>query len=166
MGPSDMGLCQRAAHGAQRILRQGALCAWLGLGLLGLSAHALAVDTEAPLPTAALQHRYEALTHELRCLVCQDESIADSAASLAASFRAIVHQQLLQGRSDAQIKAFMVARYGDYILLRPPWQPLTWLLWGGPFVLLIAGALLVVAIARRRSRLPDALTPLHEPDWE
>ncbi len=127
---------------------------------------AFAVDSEPALPNAALQRRYEDLTHQLRCLVCQDETIADSTASLAAEFRAMVHDQLLEGRSDAQIKAYMVARYGDYILLRPPVKPLTWLLWAGPFLLLLAGALLVVRIARRHARLPDALVPLQDTDWD
>jgi len=97
-----------------------ALAAWGVLCLLWtVSLPAPAVDTEPALPSAALQRRYENLTHQLRCLVCQDETIADSSASLAADFRALVHQQLLQGRSDAQIKAFMVARYGDYIRAVP-----------------------------------------------
>lgn len=136
------------------------------LALVWLSPAALAIDTEPALPTTALQQRYEQLTHQLRCLVCQNESIADSAASLAADFRAIVHQQLLEGRSDAQIKAYMKARYGDYILLRPPVSPLTWLLWGGPFILIGTGVLLVIATARRRSGLPDATVPFEGPDWD
>lgn len=142
---------------------------WLALGgamLLWMSPLACAIDTEARLPTPALQQRYERLTHEVRCLVCQDESIADSSAALAATFRHIVHQQLLSGRSDPQIKSYLVARYGYYILLRPPVVPLTWLLWVGPFALTGAGVLLIVRIARRRSRLPDALAPSPEGDWE
>jgi cytochrome c-type biogenesis protein CcmH len=136
------------------------------LSLLWLSPAALAIDTEPRMPTPVLQTRYDRLTHEVRCLVCQDESIADSSAGLAASFRHIVHEQLLSGRSDAQIKSYLVARYGYYILLRPPMMPLTWLLWVGPFVLSLAGALFIVRIARRRSRLPDALAPLPDGDWE
>ncbi|HTW76036.1 MAG TPA: cytochrome c-type biogenesis protein [Steroidobacteraceae bacterium] len=144
-----------------------ALAAWGVLCLLWtVSLPAPAVDTEPALPSAALQRRYENLTHQLRCLVCQDETIADSSASLAADFRALVHQQLLQGRSDAQIKAFMVARYGDYILLQPPVRPLTWLLWSGPFLLILGGALWVVRTARRHARLPDAQQPMPEGDWE
>ena len=138
--------------------------ALLATALVGLPSMAFAVDTEPALPTPVLQQRYDTLTHELRCLVCQNETIADSSASLAASFRAIVYQQVLQGRSAAQIETFMVARYGDYILLRPPLMPLTWLLWSGPFVLLLGGVLLVMRIARHRARLPDALTPLSDPD--
>lgn len=152
-----------SAQGWPRLL---APIAMLWLLAVGSVAPAFAVDTEPALPTAALQRRYEGLTHELRCLVCQDETIADSSASLAADFRAIVHQQLLEGRSDAQIKGYMVARYGDYILLRPPVRPLTWLLWVGPFLLILLGALLVVRIARQHAQLPDALLPLQEKDWE
>ncbi|MDE2148450.1 MAG: cytochrome c-type biogenesis protein CcmH [Gammaproteobacteria bacterium] len=134
------------------------------LCLLVIAPAALAIDSEPPLPTPALQKRYERLTHQFRCLVCQNESIADSSASLAADFRKIVHDQLLAGRSDAQIRDYLVARYGDYILLDPPVAPRTWLLWGGPFAVVVLGALLVLWIVRRRSRLPDADTPLTDND--
>lgn len=150
-----------ARFGVLRILGLCTLWGWLAM-----CAPAFAVDTEPALPNVALQQRYENLTHQLRCLVCQDETIADSTASLAAEFRAMVHDQLLEGRSDGQIKAYMVARYGDYILLRPPVKPLTWLLWAGPFLLLLAGALLAVRIARRHARLPDVLVPLQDTDWD
>lgn len=134
--------------------------------LLWMAPTAVAIDTEPTLPSPELQRRYDRLTHEVRCLVCQDESIADSSAALAATFRRIVHQQLLAGRSDAQIKSYLVARYGYYILLRPPIVPLTWLLWGGPFVLMGAGVLLLLRIVRRRAQLPDTPAALPESDWE
>ena len=146
-------------------MSRAAAC-WVLVALQWLPTAALAIDTQPPLPTPALQRRYEELTHQLRCLVCQDESIADSSASLAASFRAIVHQQLLEGRTDAQIKSYMVERYGYYILLRPPLIPLTWLLWGTPFLLISCGLVLVARIARRHARLPDAAAPLEGTDWE
>ncbi|MGA9855565.1 MAG: cytochrome c-type biogenesis protein [Gammaproteobacteria bacterium] len=117
------------------------------------SVQALAVDTEPPIQNAALQQRYETLTHEFRCLVCQNETIAESSAGLAADLRAQVRQQLLAGKSDAQIKQYMVARYGDFVLFKPPWQPNTWLLWGGPLLLLCIGALVVITVVRRKAQL-------------
>ena len=95
-----------------------------------------------------------AIAEELRCLVCQNETIAASHADLAVDLRKQIRSQLVQGRSTEQILDFMVQRYGDFVLYRPPIKASTLLLWGGPFVLLlIASAGLVVQIRRRR-RLP------------
>lgn len=96
--------------------------------------------------------RYQALTMELRCLVCQNQSIADSNAELAQDMRKLVHEQIMQGRSDAQIKDYLIARYGDFVLYRPPVKASTWLLWFGPFGLLLMGLATVVVISRRRAR--------------
>jgi cytochrome c-type biogenesis protein CcmH len=128
------------------------------------SASALAVDSDPPLPTAALQQRYETLTHELRCLVCQNETIADSAADLAADLRAQVRSQLLAGKTDDEIKQYMVARYGDFVLFKPPWQPDTWLLWAGPFLLLAIGALALVVLIRQKSRIAMNSTGINPDD--
>ncbi|HVC37482.1 MAG TPA: cytochrome c-type biogenesis protein [Gammaproteobacteria bacterium] len=126
---------------------------YIALLLFLVPVSALAVDTEPNLPNAALQQRYETLTHEFRCLVCQNETIAESSAPLAADLRAQVRQQLLTGKTDAQIKQYMVARYGDFVLFKPPWQPNTWLLWAGPLLLLCVGALVVITVVRRKTRL-------------
>jgi cytochrome c-type biogenesis protein CcmH len=126
------------------------------LSMLLATLPALAIDSEPALPNAALQQRYETLTHEFRCLVCQNETIAESNAGLAADLRTQVRQQLLAGKSDEQIKQYMVARYGDFVLFKPPWQPNTWLLWAGPLLLLSIGALVVLTVVRRKARLVDA----------
>lgn len=113
----------------------------------------LAVDTEPGLANRHLEQRYETLIHELRCLVCQNETIADSSASLAADLRAQVRSQLLAGETDEQIRQYMVARYGDFVLFKPPVQPNTWLLWSGPFLILLLGALVVVFVVRSKTRI-------------
>ena len=126
---------------------------YIALLMLLVTVPALAVDSEPTLPNAALQQRYETLTHEFRCLVCQNETIAESGAGLAADLRAQVREQLIAGKSDEQIKQYMVARYGDFVLFKPPWQPNTWLLWGGPLLLLCIGAIVVITVVRRKSQL-------------
>lgn len=132
-----------------------ALCC--GLILMALSPAVPAIDSEPPFQDPAMQARYEHLIHEFRCLVCQDETIADSNADLAADFRRQVHQQVAAGKTDADIRAYMVNRYGDFILYKPPVQTSTWLLWFGPFLFLtIAVATVVVVIRRRSSMLRDS----------
>ncbi len=92
-------------------------------------------------PSAPIdEDRYKALAEELRCLVCQNQSLADSSAELAGDLRDEVREQMADGRSDEEIKQFLVARYGDFVLFRPPVKETTWPLWGGPFALLAAGA--------------------------
>lgn len=105
----------------------------------------------------AEQERYQGLIEELRCVVCQNRSIADSDASLAADLRALVHGQIAAGHSNAQIKAYLVDRYGTWILYQPPFSPVTWLLWLGPGALLalgLAGALWLWRRTRIRSTPP------------
>ncbi|MDE2070327.1 MAG: cytochrome c-type biogenesis protein CcmH [Gammaproteobacteria bacterium] len=114
---------------------------------------ARAVDSEPPFSNPQLQQRYENLIHEFRCLVCFDESIANSDADLAADFRRQVHQMVAQGKSDRQIKDFMADRYGDFVLYQPPVQPNTWLLWGGPFLLLLIALVALAFILRRRAHM-------------
>ncbi len=101
---------------------------------------------------AAFEARLKLLEEELRCLVCQNQSLADSSAPLAEDLRREVRGLATSGKSDAQIKEFLVARYGDFVLYRPPVKPTTWLLWFGPFVLLAGGGLVWWLVARRRSR--------------
>lgn len=122
---------------------------------------ALAVQASAPpVPPAeadpALEQRVAALAEQLRCLVCQNQSLADSNASLALDLKNQVREKLAAGQSEQQVVDFMVARYGDFVLYRPPVKATTWLLWFGPFVLLAAAvAALLVRLARRRQ--PQAL---------
>lgn len=122
-------------------------CLWL--------PSAWAVDSESPFSNPQLQQRYEGLIHDFRCLVCFDESIANSDADLAADFRHQVHQMVADGKSDQQIKTFMIKRYGDFILYQPPLQPSTWILWGGPFMLLVIGLVTLIFILRRRAHMHD-----------
>lgn len=102
---------------------------------------------------AAMEARFQALSRELRCLVCQNQSLFDSPAGLAGDFRREVRAMMREGKSDEEIKGFLVARYGDFVLFRPPLKAKTYALWAAPFVLLGAGALALVAMAlARRSR--------------
>ncbi len=94
------------------------------------------------------ERRWRALNDELRCLVCQNQSIAESAAPLAEDLRAQTRQMIESGQSDKQIRQYMTARYGDFVLYRPPFKPTTWLLWVGPLLMLIFGAGLVWRMRR------------------
>lgn len=131
-----------------------------------LSPFAGAVDTGQRFEDPAEQARYERVIRDLRCLVCRSESIADSNATLAADLRREVETLIREGRSDAEIYAFMTERYGDFILLKPPVAPRTWLLWAGPALFLAGGLAIVLVIVIRRARIartdPAALE--EEPD--
>jgi cytochrome c-type biogenesis protein CcmH len=120
--------------------------------LLALSIAALAVDIDA-MPTEELQRRYDGLTHELRCMQCQNQSIADSPVGLAEDLRRDVREQLIAGKTDAEIRDLMVARYGNIILFRPPFQSSTAWVWIVPFVLLIVGVIVAIRIVRQRATL-------------
>ena len=122
--------------------------------LLPAIASAQAVSDPTPLHyrDAAEEARFHALAAELRCVQCQNQSLADSNAQIAQDLRREVLQLMQQGHDDAQIKQFLVARYGEFVLYQPPLQPGTWLLWGGPLLMLGAGALVVLGIVRRRGR--------------
>ena len=96
--------------------------------------------------------RYEALTHELRCVVCQNQSVAESNVELARDLRRIVRDMILAGNTDAEIKKFMTDRYGDFVLYDPPLKPVTYLLWGAPVILLLVGAAVMVSVVGSRSR--------------
>ena len=126
------------------------------IGMWGLAtsfAHAQPVVSPQDSGNAALELRVNQLASELRCLVCQNQTIADSHAELAVQLKNEVRTQLAQGRSDDQVRDFMVARYGDFVLYRPPVSATTALLWGGPVVLLLIGLGLLVQHIRARRRL-------------
>jgi cytochrome c-type biogenesis protein CcmH len=118
------------------------------------SAVSFAIDP-IEMQDPALQVRYKELTHELRCMQCQDQSIADSPVGLASDLRREVRELLLAGKSNQEVRDYMVARYGDFILFRPRFSPRTAWLWLAPGVLLIVGAVIAVRIVRQRSRLVD-----------
>ena len=113
-----------------------------------------AVDT-TQMPTPALQERYLGLTHELRCMQCQNEAIADSPVSLAADLRRQVAEMLIAGKSDDDVRNYMVARYGDFILFRPRVSSKTIWLWSAPGILLLIGAAIAVRVTRQRAALVD-----------
>ena len=104
----------------------------------------------------ALEARARAITREIRCLVCQNQSIDDSDAELARDLRVIVRERITAGDGDDQVRQYLVARYGDFVLLDPPVKPATWLLWFGPPVLLLAGAIGVGLGLRRGAAQPPA----------
>lgn len=132
----------------------------LALGLL--AGPALAVEPSEMLKDPALEARAREIGRALRCVVCQNQAIDDSNAEVAHDMRRAVRERLAAGDSDEGVLAFMVARYGDYVLLKPPFKAGTWFLWlGGPLVLLLAGGALLLA-ARRRRAASTAPAPLSE----
>jgi cytochrome c-type biogenesis protein CcmH len=136
-------------------MRQLATLGLLVMLTLLLSPRAGAVDVDA-MPTPELQERYDALTHELRCMQCQNQSIADSPVGLASDLRRDVREQLIAGKTDEEIRTSMVTRYGNFILFRPPFKPATAWVWITPFVLLLIGAFVTVRIVRQRSGMVAA----------
>ena len=108
---------------------------------------------------ANLDRRVMNLAHELRCLVCQNETLADSQAPLAADLRNQIREQLAAGKSEKDVVDFLVARYGDFVLYDPPFKASTALLWTGPFLFLALGAFLLVRFVRRRRVAEPALSP-------
>lgn len=121
-----------------------------------LATAALAIDSGPAFEDPALQQRYDQLVNELRCLVCQNNSIADSNAMLATDLRREVRELIAAGRSDAEIRTYMTDRYGDFVLYRPPVAPRTWLLWAAPALLLIGGLAAASVIVVRRARAARA----------
>jgi cytochrome c-type biogenesis protein CcmH len=117
----------------------------------------------------AEEERYRGLLHQLRCVMCQNQSLADSPADIAGDLRMQVLELVREGRSDAEIRAFLVERYGEFILYSPPVSPATWLLWFGPALVLLAGTAMVVVTVRRKSagatRKPVPPTDEDKQEW-
>jgi len=125
---------------------------WLVAALaLALATLAFGQAEELAHPDAKVEQRLKALAEELRCLVCQNQTIADSNAALALDLRNQIRAQIAEGRSDAQIRDYMVERYGDFVLYRPPLKASTLALWLGPAALLVVGAFVFWGVVRRRS---------------
>lgn len=131
--------------------RIAAAIVWLTL----LASPALFAIDPVEMPDAALQERYRALTHELRCMQCQNQSIADSPVGLAGDLRREVRELLSAGRTDAEIREHLRDRYGDFILFRPRFTAETAWLWLTPVALLLAGLLIAIRVIRQRSRWVD-----------
>jgi len=131
-----------------------------GLFVLGLAGPALAVNPDEMLPDPVLEARAREIGRDLRCLVCQNQSIDDSDADLARDLRRLVRERLKAGDSDTAAKQYLVDRYGDYVLLKPPFKPGTYALWLGPLVIL-AGAIFVgLTYYRRRAKESSVPLPL------
>lgn len=123
-------------------------------GLLGLAATtALSKEAQPSAEDPQLENRLLKLSSELRCLVCQNETLADSRAELAVDLRNQIREQMKAGKSDQEILAFLTQRYGDFVLYRPPVKPETYLLWFGPFLLLALGLFLLFRYVRQRREL-------------
>ena len=133
------------------------LAAIVALGLLVTPAHA--VQPDEILKDPALEARARALSQELRCMVCQNQSIDDSDAPLARDLRVLVRERLSAGDSDRQVIDFLVARYGEFVLLKPRLNAHTLLLWLAPFAALIGGAIGLIAFLRRRARAEPPPAP-------
>ncbi len=136
-----------------------------GVGVVMVTAMALissahAVTPGEMLPDPAMEARARAITSELRCLVCQNQSVDDSDAALAKDLRVLVREKLKDGMSDAEVKDYVHSRYGDFVLLRPPLKLDTILLWTAPFLALLAGASAVWSASRRRRAAPVESTEL------
>lgn len=112
------------------------------------------VNTYGEIENPALQARFEHVTQDLRCLVCQNESIADSNVELASDLRRQVREMLIAGKSDDEIFKFMTDRYGEFVRFNPPLTPKTWLIWGAPFIMVVVGAIVIIRVARHRASLP------------
>ena len=133
----------------------------LGIALLlvGFSAFAQTesvtrLDANGQLEDPTLQVRFERITKELRCLVCQNESIADSNVELASDLRRQVREMLIAGKSDDAIFNFMTDRYGEFVRFSPPLSARTMLIWGAPFIALLLGVIIIYRVTRNRSRMP------------
>jgi len=134
------------------MMRRWALALTTAAVLMLLTTAVEAVDP-TQMPTPELQSRYLSLTHELRCMQCQNEAIADSPVDLAADLRRQVHDMLIAGKTDDDVRNFMVARYGEFILFRPRMSLRTAWLWLAPGVLILVGAFVAVRVVQQRSAL-------------
>lgn len=134
------------------VLASGLLMALASVAMTGtVMAQPVSDPTPLQFRDAQEEIRFHNLTAELRCVMCQNQSLADSNAQIAHDLRREVLELMHQGKSDAQVKDFLVARYGEFVLYKPEMAAGTWLLWFGPALLLLAGAATVVLIVRRRS---------------
>ncbi|MBV9570450.1 MAG: cytochrome c-type biogenesis protein CcmH [Alphaproteobacteria bacterium] len=133
----------------------------VGLSITATVAHAVLPNEQLSDPK--LESRARAISQELRCVVCQNQTIDDSDADLAHDLRVLLRERLLKGDSDEQAKAFLVKRYGTYVLLQPPFRPETLVLWLGPLLVLIAGGMGAgIYLSRRRPQTAEALSAEEE----
>ena len=126
----------------------------VAIAALSWAMQVMAIDNTPPLPDPQMQQRYLGLIHEFRCMQCQNEALADSNVGLAADLRLEIHELILAGKSDDQIRDYLVARYGEFILFRPRMSLRNLWLWAAPGVLLLAGLGIAVRVIRQRAQLP------------
>jgi cytochrome c-type biogenesis protein CcmH len=134
----------------------------IAVAAVGLVAAEPVPPPDRPLPDAAQEARAQRLFDDIRCVVCQHEAIADSPAGIASDMRRLVRDQIAAGRTDAEVKADLVTRYGDFVLFQPPVRIGTWLLWFGPFAALLAVGALLLGVSRRRGTESAPLSPQEE----
>ncbi len=149
---TGFGAVPHVRHGEERAVRRASRTTPPAplIILAALLTLAAASDPSERLPDPAQEARARALFSEIRCLVCQNESIDDSTAELAGDLRKVVREQIAAGRSDGQVKAFLTDRYGEFVLLRPRFSLANSVLWLGPFVAVLAGLALLAGLWRRR----------------
>jgi len=127
--------------------------------LCAAAVPALAIDYERAFDDPAMQARYEHINRELRCLVCQNQTIADSNATLAQDLRREVREMLTAGKTDDEIRTFMIERYGDFVLYKPRMTPVNYLLWAAPALLLLLGTIVGIRFIRKHAAQTDADSP-------
>lgn len=160
-GPLDLGRCQIRAESRDEFFKASKIFLLLALMLLLPSSWAKEAAPVAEDPE--IERRMIHLSEDLRCLVCQNESLAGSRADFANDLRREIREQMKANKSDKEIIDFLVARYGDFVLYRPPVKSTTLLLWFGPFIFLAIGAiLLVVYLKRRRRQIEDPVLSEHQ----
>ncbi len=146
------------------MMRLASLVLVVGLGLLPMLARA--VEPDEILDDPALEARARAISANVRCVVCQNEPIDTSNAGIARDLRILIRERLKAGDTDQEVLDFLVARYGDFVLFKPPFKPETWALWLAPFVIFAAGAAGIVVMLRRTGQRgtagPDRLDPAEE----
>ncbi len=148
------GTAPAAAVSSAQAATLGAAPPAAAVSATGGSAAVQGVDANGQLVDHALEARFESITKELRCLVCQNESIADSNVELAADLRRQVREMLVAGKSDEAIFDFMTDRYGEFVRFSPPLERKTLLIWGAPFIALLLGVAVIYRVVRQRSRMP------------
>lgn len=136
-----------------------ALTAALLTVFITLAGPGAAVQPDEMLPDPAQEARARALSAEIRCLVCQNQSIDDSDATIARDLRLLVREQIKEGKTDQGIRDFLVERYGDFVLLRPPMKASTWLLWYGPLIVFVLGVIGLIVFFRTRAGGGTAAAP-------
>lgn len=123
-----------------------------------------AYSGDEPVEFKNIEHeqRYQALTEEVRCLVCQNQSLADSHADLAQDLRKEIYDMIVSGKQDEEIIQFLVERYGDFVLYRPPLKENTWLLWFGPFLFLMTALIAAIVLIKKQSKSSNVKTEINE----